>query len=927
MKSARNVFSISVTTIQNKLQVNVETLMDYLKSLDNITSNDQYEMALDLLMKLNEWLPTGPCDQIQLMECQSSIKLTCYQEFALESYQIVLLEIITKIGAGFLSADSMPKEVKSLFSITDDVAFIFEAIQILCDTQLLTKYPTFMRCLLEELLFDENYLMFVFVKMASVHSSDENKVKSQQLLQQLISLPDKIANEQKQTKTATATTIFQPHIYSTILITNVLKAFYVQCHINDVEKVVLYDVEFLAKLLSKIVVNFNCDRSSPAIKYMLVILSEWAGNEKYKDQIRSLMRQLSERAVEVIALMVLKQEKNKKRLCALFGDLIECQHWKYVFTKKIPFSSTAQGDETVDNLVYYLAVTSDTPGASSGNILESVLTELMSVWSMRYHIIGTSFDNHFHITKYVVLMAKYLFNLQHHPVKEDFVKNIVLTLFGGSQIHMESTDIKLRYLGMITAEILMEIFHPTVNNEEKLRFDYEHDADVQDNIVKVLVALQERCFFKAGVREEVEELGGENVIIEMMEQLFKIIKDDEVKVEALIKTKKTFAITKKDTKERASGPQLKQEIMELDSDDDEDLQMYDEEETSRGTKQNQPPKYLLDLIQAFSINENLEDVEKFEMSMEASEGIIKSQLSQMHPDLAVDLLKLFLTLQKKCAMEDFERMKVNNLKTICLIYPKECAQYLCCEFNTETNKYSMSLRIDMLHLIAETAKALSRIEVTDEKVPDSKKNAVVAVGSVNKLLIKINEENEAKSRKSSDKIIRERLMAKTRQITTKTASMNSISHWNRFSNVAGWFFFPLINGFGRKLMVFTTSTSMKYDTDNILLVHFLETITIVMLCAENCPIAPKFAKEVFNLSVFLRFHQESKVRLKVLQMLASVFLTLTKDHLVREFSSELHELTEHLARITQNTVMSVEPDKSCVDFARQLMVLCQQTIY
>lgn len=898
--------------------------MDYLKSLDNITSNDQYEMALELLMKLNEWLPTGPCHQVQLMECQSSIKLSCYQKFALESYQIVLMEIITKIGAGFLSTDSMPKEVKSLFSITDDVAFIFEAMQTLCDTQLLNKYPTFMRCLLEEVLLDENYLMFVFVKMASVHSSEENKVKSQQLLQQLISLPDKMANEQKQTKTAT--TIFQPQIYSTILITNVLKAFYVQCHINDVEKVVLYDVEFLAKLMSKIVVNFNCDRSSPAIKCMLVILSEWAGNEKYKDQIRSLMRQLSERAVEVIALMVLKQEKNKKRLCALFGDLIECQHWKYVFTKKIPFSSTAQGDETVDNLVYYLAVTSDTPGASSGNILESVLTELMSVWSMRSHILGTSFENHFHITKYVILMAKYLFNLEHHPVKKDFVSKIVLTLFGGSKIHMESTDVKLRYLGMITAEILMEIFQPAANNDEKLRFDYEYDADVQENILKVLRALQERCLFKAGVREEVEELGGENVVIEMMEQLSQIIKDDQV-VEALIKTKKTFAIPKKDTKDKASGSQLQQKIMDLDSDDDEDLQMYDEEETSRGTKQNQPPKYLLDLIQAFSINENLEDVEKFEMSMEASEGIIKSQLSQMHPDLAVDLLKLFLTLQKKCAMEDFERMKENNLKTICLIYPKECAQYLCCEFNTETNKYSMSLRMDMLHLIAETAKSLSRIEVTDKKLPDNKKEVVVAVGSVNKLLIKMNEENEAKSRKSSDKIIRERLMAKTRQITTKTASMDSISHRNRFSSVAGWFFFPLINGFGRKLMVFTTSTSMKYDTDNILLVHFLETISIVMLCAENCPIAPKFAKEVFNLSVFLRFHQESKVRLKVLQMLASVFLTLTKDQLVREFPNELHELTEHLARITQNAVMSVEPDKNCVDFARQLMVMCQQTIY
>lgn len=897
--------------------------MDYLKSLDKITTNEQYEMALDKLMKLNEWLPAAPCDQIQLMECHGSVQLSCYEEFALESYQIVLMEIITKIGAGFLSTDTIPKEVKSLFSITEDVVFVFEALQTLCDTQMLIKYPTFMKCLLEELLLDENYLMFVFVKMASVHLSDDNKRKCQQLLQQLISLPDKMANEQKQTKIKQ--TCFQPHIYSTILITNVLKAFYVQCHINDIDNSVHYDVEFAAKLISKIVVNFNCDRNSPAVQCMLVILAEWAGHKKYKLQIGALMRQLNERAVEVIALMVLKQEKNKKRICALFGDLLECQHWKYVFTKKIPFSSAAQGDEIVDNLVYYLAVSSDTPGTQNGNILEAVLTELMSVWSMRSHILGTSFESHFQITKYVILMTKYLFNLEHHPVKEEFVKKIVQTLFVGSQIHMESTDVKLRYLGMITAEILMEIFHPATKNEEKLRFDYDHDADVQENIVKVLRALQERCLFKAGLREDVEEFGGELVVIEMMEQLFKIIKDDQEKVEVLKKTKKTFVLKKIDSKERSKVPQLQQEIIELDSDDDEELQIYDEEET---TCRKQPPKYLLDLIQAFSINENLENVEMFEMSMEASEGIIKSQLSQMHPDLAVDLLKLFLTLEKKCAMEDFEQLKVMNLKTICLVYPKECAEYLCGEFNTETNKYSMSLRIDMLHLIAETAKALSRIEVTEKKEKSIKKEAGVHVpGTVNKLLIKLNEENDAKSRKSSDKIIRERLMLKTRQIATKTVKMDSISHRNRFSSVAGWFFFPLINGFGRKLMVFTTSTNMKYDTDNILLVHFLETITIVMLCAENCPIASKMAKEVFNLSVFLRFHQESKVRLKVLEMLASVFLTLPKDQLIREFPSEVYELQEHLARIVQNTVMSVEPDKNCVDFGRQLMGLCQQTIY
>lgn len=900
------MFSISVTTIENKLRVHVDALMDYLKSLDSITTNDQYEMALEQLMKLNEWLPTGSCDPIQLMDC----KLSCYKDFALESYSNVLMEIVAKIGAGFHDS-TMSKEVKGIFSITDDVEFVFEAMQILCDTQLLTKYPIFIRCLLSEMLLDENYLMLVFVKMGSVDLSDENKAKSQHLLQQLISLPDKIANELKDKRMS----IFEPQIYSTIMIVNVLKAFYVQCHINEIENVVIYDVEFLSKVVSKVVVNFQ---NSTATKCMLVILAEWSADKKYQHQIQSLLRQLKERAIEVIALMMLKEKNNKRRICLLFGDIIECKHWKYVFTKKIPFSSTAQVDEVVENLVYYLAVSSESRG-NGENILESVLSELMSVWSMRAHIFGTSFENHFHITKYVVLMAKYLFTLEHHQVKKEYVDKIVLSLFGGVQIHMESTDVKLRFLGMITAEILMEVFNPNGINEERLRFDYDHDVEAQDNIVKVLIALKDCCMLQATV----DELMVVNVVIEMMEQLLKIIKNEE-KDEILTKSKEKIVL-KKDSKEKIVA--MKKEIIELDSDDDDDdddLQVY-EDETFCDPKQ---PKYLLDLIQAFSVNENLENVELFEMAMTASEGIIKSQLAQMHSDLALDLLRLFLNLEKKCAMETFELMRVCNLKAICLIYPKECAQYLCCEFNTETNKYSMNRRLDMLQLIAETAKSLSSIKVTKDEVElGVGDGGGVAVGTVNKLLIRMNQENDETSRKSSEKVIRERLMAKTRQITTKTVSMDSISHRNRFSCVAGWFFFPLINGFGRKLMVFTSNTTMKYDTDNILLVHFLKTLSIVLLCAENCPIATKFAREIFNLSVFLRFHQESEVRLKVLEMLAAVFLTLTKNQLIQEFSMEVNELLVHLERIVENTVLNVEPDKKCVEFARQLMVLCQQTVY
>jgi telomere length regulation protein len=277
----------------------------------------------------------------------------------------------------------------------------------------------------------------------------------------------------------------------------------------------------------------------------------------------------------------------------------------------------------------------------------------------------------------------------------------------------------------------------------------------------------------------------------------------------------------------------------------------------------------------------------------------------------------------QCYVENFDEIKTKAVVEICSIYPKECAQYLANEFNSEVSKYSLRTRMYMLDILGETAKKLSKLEMPKKE----EIKASPTTFGVNKLTLKLQEELNNRNKKDAQKIIRERLMAKTRRIATKTKSIDEVSGVNKFSSVAGFFFFPLIKGFGKEQMTFTKGTNLKHDVDNILLVKFLHTISIIMLCSENAPIAPKMAKEIVNLSIFLRYHEEAQIRLAVLHMFATIILAIPKSVLVKEFTAELNEFMSHLDMIVKSTVVNYEPDKDCREFATQLIAMCYNALY
>lgn len=870
-----------------------------LSSKVKINSSEEYESVLEKLKIINNLLPTGPRNFVDLMsisdECNCSESL---EHFASEHYPVLLQEIIQKTD----DYQELFNEVLKLTSITVNLNFIIETLNVLTSGKLMDNNTTFIAQLIERLMLcDENYLVFSFIKLSHIkYYNDDLKIMGiDQYIQQLISLPGKIANRMK----LNFSEAFKADAYAATLLISILKSIHILVHINRQERTNIYGFSFISKLISKIAGNF---KTSPAIKCAIKILSTQAVQTTYHQEgIQDIMKCLQRNAIEIVAVEAFGNEMRKQCLLKMFGDICKSsREWKFVLTKKLPLFTYFQSDDLlIDNLVFFIA-------HEDNKLMDELLMEMLAIWSTKTHTSDTPFEQHFYVTKFIVLMVAYVPNLRERAAE------IRQKLFNGVQMHFSSSDDKLRALGMITAETIISLLdvNEDTKEEDKLKFDY--DSIDKKIVAEIIDVIRDFPLRKCAKIENVPY--NEDDIIAAMHELISLSKNETFSKNIIAKE-----CLYKDIPKETKSHSLKQMPLpkELDSDDD-DLQAYPDDLSSSYDKKR--PRYVLDIIKAFTIKEEFEDVEKFELTITSARDIIKQQLHENHSDMALDLLRIFIDLQMHCYVENFEDLKTKAVVEVCSIYPTECAQYIGREFNTEITKYSMRTRMYMLDILSETAKRLSKLEFSrGEKDQTSTSNR--QAHGINKLTLKLQEELDNRNKKDAQRIIRERLLAKTRRIASRTKI--SDEGFNQFASVAGWFFFPLVQGFGKEQMNFTKGTNLKHDIDSILLVKFIHTLSVLMLCAENATIAPKMAKEIVNLSVFLRYHEESKIRLAVLHLFATIILIIPKKILVNEFNAELNEFINHLDLIVKSQVVNYEPDTECREFAKQLLSMCYRTLY
>uniref|UniRef100_A0A182QE34 ENTH domain-containing protein n=1 Tax=Anopheles farauti TaxID=69004 RepID=A0A182QE34_9DIPT len=918
----------------NDLLANVRELRSVIeRETDRQTINEKLALLLECL--------PGP---IQPSDALGFGSMVFWDRFAAEAYPNLLDELIP------LSNHLDMRSLHRLVTLDASAIFPLEAINTLTKRSVLEGASCEIALqLLTHLLEDESVLCATFIQLSMERESDRNESDCIQLVQLLASVPNKVANV-LQAKTPPkllpqqySKTLFRQFIRTLATINEALD-YYQMKQMGGLS--LSLDAKFLASLFSKLITDFHNDRRSPSVRAVLYLLRDGISRLSQLSQfIKSLFAGLTPTAIEIVAYMALNERID---ISAIFEQTTPSS-WSYVLLQKLPlYNYYPNNDTIVEELIRLVARIPSTVVEQSSekrgeSLLERLIEQLLVVWSSRAAIQRTSFEQHLYVTK-LLLSA---ISARIHTATDwssECSENYRRLLFDGLRAHLESPIKKIRCTGMITAEVVMGLLDnrkKQLSNEEgdenHLRFDYEGFDEDTRALIELLRTFGQRCDWleqmqeKRHLEDELIRQSVEELTHDVAAQNDSICEKPSIQGLSTADTE-TLTLTSPDSDDDDEGGG--QEQPSLDSDDD-DLPAYDMSNDTKLEHERHRPKYLLDLRDALIETDSNIPPERFELAVETAPELISQQLPSNDAKLALDLLQIFLVLEPKSHMPTFDERRFSAMVEICVAFPKECGTFLCQEFHAAVSQHAVNRRILMLDVMAEVAKVLSSnskklpVQPNDGQLTETAQHQIV--GGKNQLHLMFRDQAEQRARREdAARIIRERIERKTRRFRSVSIIRGGGTEGtvNRYAEAAGWFFFPLLRGFGSNRFIFTAGLKFPYDAENLLLVGFLQTLAVLMVCAENCPIAGRMARELFSLARLLRYSEEPKVRLSVLQLLAAIFLAIRSDLLIAEFYQELVELKRWLEECTHDDVVRKgETNEECRQLGRHLLAMCYAALF
>ncbi|KAL6262070.1 hypothetical protein P5V15_007164 [Pogonomyrmex californicus] len=735
----------------------------------------------------------------------------------------------------------------------------------------------------------------------------------------LISLPSRISNKLQ----FNIPNSYTPQVYIKIL------CFHISCAISFINELYKYDIKSkttaLSFLISKIVINLK----PIDFTYFADILEEYCLENKKNERhlVENIFRELNSAAIEYIAVLFLKHCNPKLGMHPIFGNLLVEPNWKYVLTSKIPLMRYYEDEKLIINLTSYLSCF-----LNENNVLSELLVKLLEIWRDKSILNHTSMEQLKYITKLIILSVKACKTTLNHTERDECQK----LLLSGVSVHLECTNITLRAMGMMVAEICINSLSD-IDNAPKLKFEYEN---MPVHVLKLLQSLKNLNSLEATINlKEQYERNGDliigNIVFDSLSSrkiyelgidcniLPNVVNPSNEKTEKNTYPPKNNVIRDNQTKKNEAKEQVKQNSDEdSDMDSDDDLIPYDMNDDKPCGKVY--PMYLRDLRDNLTDEQMFSNPEIFSESLLVCEKLILTQLPDDDVSFAIELLQLFVTLKQHSYVENFELVVFKCCVAIVTVHPKECAEFLCKEFY-EDGKYSLNHRLLFLNILAESAKQLSKIDIDDANNIDVTVNTAIKENRVpscislfinteenRKQQVWCNEDFDIGLESSETQFIKQRIVDKRIASHTRRFANNSKSpklHINHFGNVASSFFYPLLHGFGRQDTYKLKSLKIYTDQENILLLRFLKTLSTIMLAAQNCPLATKMGKEILELMWTMRNHDEAVVRLAVTENIGSVLIAVPKEAIIDELSEPLMEIREWLL-LSQN-VVNGEHDANC----------------
>lgn len=611
--------------------------------------------------------------------------------------------------------------------------------------------------------------------------------------------------------------------------------------------------KFLGELIGRICMAGQSDKT---FSILLPELEKWLATSPLWNRICArLITGVPDSTMEHVTEGLLKVVNNPTLIAKLFGDsILTNTKLKYLMTSKFLLMRSYSNVNVLYNIIGYLS------GCKRRHLLVETVHTLLDVWGDRSAIKHTTYDQHFYVTCAVVLAFGHLSMEEKQSEKHAILSKLLV----GVQSHLDSPLEKVRCLGMVVAECITLSLEP---NGEKLVFEYAED-DGTKLLKSMAKGSQGRLGSgKAGKGREKRHNDAEEI--------------------------------EKPKSDINSDPQLaiNQESIPQKDDDDDDLLPYDLDEDDDTGSKSSSPKFLRDCIEGLVASE---DPSKTDASLKSVQKLVCAELDDLE-DICVELVKVLLHLEDRYSTDKFYEIRHNAMVSVTIRCPQQIACYLTEEFFAPN--YNLQQRMDMLNVLADAAQQLSApAEITKTRAVPRK--------------FPLPHADFTKSLQTVpdwQKIVQERIDGKTKRFSKGPSHPQPKPVANKFAAVAGFFFFPLMKNFDRKV-----NTLDLLGDDTLVLGRLFYTLGIIMYSARETPIARNMGMALLEFTWALKYHKEAFVRQALIFAQAMVAVSVPSSTLMSDAHGELFELHDWLKMTVQN-----DTDADSVKAAFQTLVLLE----
>eukprot|EP00794_Sanderia_malayensis_P008961 gene8961-9917_t len=651
---------------------------------------------------------------------------------------------------------------------------------------------------LETLMFDQSKILPVFQGPRGFQYSPATQMFWDEVIRRIISLPDKVSNifklnDGSQLWTQPFFRILGQAIGKTLLAIK-----------DSITESKDRSLGFTSQILSMACVH---NHGIEVYTVLLPVLQKMVAGSPLGCRICSkLFSSVKDSHLEAVLEPLLKKCIKYNFLFSLFGDIAsnENQKLRFLMTHKFLLHRFYEKDQIPLSIIGYLAESR----VESKRILIETLHKLLDVWGNSNALKHRSYDQHVYISKCILLSIGFLNQKPTHSESSKVaeLRNALISkLLETLPPHLQCPIEKFRILGMIIAQEITRT--APQKGIEPLQFEFERDEHS-----KYLASLASDP--SQAVRHEFLELNSEDKLLSYSEET----NENESRMPHEI------------------IPNKSREDSELDSDDDLEPYLMDEDDDDliNGVR---PPAYLKDCIAGLL---SKDDPCRLEACLSVAEKLIRGQQTVL-PETILELVKVLLYLQDNYDTMNFVILRQEAMVAALVKCPKSVANYLTTEFYEEN--YNLRQRMDMLEVISAAAQELSQ---------PIESNASAFQRHLP--LPKVQGARPLKEKPNWQLIVEERVKSKTRIISHGRTNPEPKPVQNRFFEVAGDFFFPLLRKFDRKLNTFDL-----LGEDNLVLGKFIHTLGNVIKAASGLNITRLMAKALLDFIWNIRFHKEPYV--------------------------------------------------------------------